>query len=154
GHDVVEAVVREAEVQGVPLLEADVTPAGRVDLVLRALEHVGCEIDARHVAVRRIRIERETGADAELEHPRGGLDVERADDARDPRVEDAAEDQIIQMRELVVETALMRLRVHPGHAPPPCQSVCGRRNPRRRPYRPPKPACTAITRRWSLAAAA
>ena len=93
-------------------------PAVAVDLVLRALEHVGREIDSRHLAVGGICVEREAGADAELEHPRARLDGERPDDHRDARIEHAPEQQIVEMGELVVQSALVRLRVRYGHTPP------------------------------------
>ena len=84
-HDVVERVVGERQVEGIALLQRDVTPAVPVHPVLRALEHLGRQIDARHLAVVRIRIERQAGADADLEDARARLDAERADHPDDPR---------------------------------------------------------------------
>ena len=78
-HDVVEGVVRELQVQGVHLHDLEVPPAVPVDLLLRLLEHVGRQVDAGHLAMRRVGVEREAGADADLEHLRARLDVQRAD---------------------------------------------------------------------------
>jgi hypothetical protein len=111
GRDVIEAVVGETQVQCIALLERDVAPGVPVHLVLRALEHVRGEVDARHVAVRGIRVEREPRPHAELQDPRPGLDLEGADDHRDARVEDAMEEDVVEVRELVVEPALVGLCV-------------------------------------------
>src|SRR4030095_10670205 len=114
-HHVVEAVVVELQVERVALRQRDVPPAVAIHAILRSLQHLGRQVDAGDVAVMRIRLEREARADADLEHARAGLDPERANDPNDPREEDAPEEQVVQMRELVVERALMRLGVRDGH---------------------------------------
>src|SRR2546429_321324 len=125
GHHVVEAVVRELQVERIALLEHDVPPGIAGHLVLRPLEHVGREIDPGHLAVRGIGVEGEPGPDAQLEHARPGLDRERADDPGDARIEDAPEEQVVEVRELVVEPAFVRLRVRQSHGSPPCRRLPG-----------------------------
>src|ERR1700740_193028 len=102
-------------------------------------------------------VEREPAPDPQLEHARRGLDRERADDPRDARIEDAPEEQVVEVRELVVEPAFVRLRVRQSHGSPlrvlscPDPETSGTPAPyRERPLRGAAP----FMRRSSLAAAA
>src|ERR1051326_8807229 len=61
-HDVIEAVVGKFEIQGVHFLNPDMVPFVLEDLILRAREHVGREIDADDLAVARICRKRRAGA--------------------------------------------------------------------------------------------
>src|SRR5262249_8296333 len=114
-HHVIERVVVELQVERVALCQEDVSPPVAVEAVLGALEHLGREIDTGHVTVVRIGVERQPGPDADLEHARAGLDSERSNHAHDARIEDAAENEVVEMRELVVEGTLVRLRIGNGH---------------------------------------
>src|SRR5690606_13261583 len=78
-----------------------------VDLATGPLEHVGREVDARHVAVARIRRQREPRSDPDLEHLRTALDAELSDDPLDPRVEDTLEDLVVVAGELRIDLALV-----------------------------------------------
>src|SRR5207247_5762749 len=133
-------------------------PGVAVHLVLRPLEHVGREVDPGHLAVRGIRVERESGPHPQLEHARPRLDRERADDPGDARIEHAPEEQVVEVRELVVEPAFVRLRVRQSHTSPLVSSAT--RTPANvrdapAPYRERLlPGAAPFMRRWSLAAAA
>src|SRR5207253_2648793 len=55
---------------------------------------------------------------AELEHAGAGLDRQGADHRGDAWIEDVTEEQVVEVGELVVQPALVRLCVCECHAPP------------------------------------
>jgi hypothetical protein len=54
-----------------------------------------------------IGVERQPGTDSQLEHLGPGGMFQRADAGDDARIENAGEDFVVEMRELVVELALI-----------------------------------------------
>src|SRR5208283_563204 len=79
GRYIVKAFVGKVEVERVTLLQFDVAQLALADFLLRHLKHVRRGIDADHVHVRRIRIERDTGADPYFKHALIGTQLEAVD---------------------------------------------------------------------------
>src|SRR5262244_2833029 len=77
------------------------------DLILRAREHVGREIDPDDLAVARICRKRRAGAGADFENARAAGNVERLDDAAQAGIKDLAEGFVVKRRQVGVELALV-----------------------------------------------
>src|ERR1039458_9525534 len=75
-----------------------------------ALEHVFLRIDRDNVRVRRIGVQRDSGADANLEHAVTGPEIQAFDNLMLAIDKNSAEEKIIETREVRIDTALMRLR--------------------------------------------
>src|SRR5437660_692758 len=91
------------------------------------------------------------------EPARGRVDRARADDPGDARIEHAPEEQVVEMRELVVEATFVRLRVRQSHTSPLVSSAARtlETSGTPAPYRErPLPGAAPFMRRWFLAAAA
>ncbi len=76
---------------------------------LRLFEHLGREVDAGDLGMAWIRRQRKTRPDTNLEDLRPGRNVEATQGREDAREEEASEDPIVEMGELVVDLALVRL---------------------------------------------
>ena len=102
--DDVEGTVGELQIGGIHLQQADATNILARHALARLFEHRRREVDARHVTVRGIEREIDSRADTDLQHPLAGLDVHALDRLQSARVERRSEDQVVNLRELVVDT--------------------------------------------------
>jgi hypothetical protein len=98
GRHVVEAGVGEIQIECVALLELDVGPLVLAHLFLGPRKHIGGGIDADHVNIRRITIERDAGADSHLEDTLIGAQLEIFDHRMLTVDEHAAEDRVVDYR--------------------------------------------------------
>src|ERR1035437_878374 len=93
-----------------------------------ALEHVGRWIDRDNVRVRRICVQRDSGADANLEHAVTGPEIQAFDNFMLAIDKNPAEEKIIETRQVGIDTALMWW----GHRKTPLGSTQPRRSVRGR----------------------
>src|SRR5208282_852065 len=82
---------------------------------LRALQHVGRRIDRDYVRIRRISVERDSGADAHLEHAVTRPEIQALDNLMLAIDKNPAEEKIVEASQVGVDAALVRL----GHRKTP-----------------------------------
>src|SRR6202034_1992616 len=91
------------------LPQLDLPPAVFRHALLCALEHGRRRIDCDDVRVRRISIQRDSGADTNLEHAVTGPETQALDNLMLAVDKNPAEEKVVETRQIGIDAALMRL---------------------------------------------